>query len=207
MPRPLFDSQRHKYTTPDGLPLVGVTSVLSEYTRAVIGGKVWFVDVSGNVIDGETLNRAADFGSAVHKALEFTLTLGPDGFTYPEEIGPVIRQIDQWRKDFRPEIIAVEAQLYHPRLLYAGTMDIVCRIGGRLAIVDAKTGAGKLTGPQVAAYSELWREETGERAPIDRYMLHLPRDGSNYKLIPLKNPRDWQFFQVSLFRKNFLAEL
>lgn len=204
MPKPIFDAETHSYRTPDGRKLVGVTSILGEFRRVRYGRNDFYVDAKGNTIDAEVMRRAADCGTAVHLALEYALTVGPDGFTYPEEIAGCVAQIWQWVQDFNPEVLAVEEQLYSERYLFAGTMDILCRINGRLCLIDAKTGDGKMTGPQTAAYLELWREETGCKETIDRWLLRLPRDGKPYKFKKLDNPQDWPFFKAKLFCHNYL---
>ncbi len=204
MPKPIFDAATHSYRTPDGRKLVGVTGILGEFSRVRFGRYDLYVDQNGNTIEAEVMRKAADFGTAVHQALEYALTVGPGEFTYPEEIAGCVEQIWQWVQDYNPEVIAVEEQLYSERYLFAGTLDILCRINGRLCLVDAKTGVGKMTGPQVAAYLELWREHTGCQDPIDRYLLRLPRDGKPYKFKKLDNPKDWPFFKAKLFCRNYL---
>jgi hypothetical protein len=204
MPKPLFNADNHTYTTTDGRKLVGVTTVLGEYRRVSYAGREFYVDQAGNVIDADVMRNAADFGSAVHKCLEYALTVGPNGFSYPDVIAPCVDQIWKWVQDYNPGVLSVEEQLYSERYMVAGTLDIMCRINGRLCLVDAKTGDGKMTGPQTAAYEVLWREDTGSKEPIDRYLLRLPRDGGDYKFKALTNPQDWNFFKAKLFCANYL---
>ena len=203
MPTPLFNADNHTYTTTDGRKLVGVTTILGEYRRVSYAGREFYVDETGNVIDALIMADAADFGSAVHKCLEYALTVGPGGFSYPERIAKCVEQIWAWVQDYNPGVLAVETPLYSERYMIAGTLDIMCRINGRLCLVDAKTGEGKLTGPQTSAYEVLWREDTGCKEPIDRYLLRLPRDGSPYKFKKLTNPQDWPAFKARLFWNNY----
>lgn len=203
MPKPLYNPENHTYTTPDGRKLAGVTSVLGEYRRVKYGHYDFYVDEKGNVIDALVMQKAADTGTAVHKCLEYALTVGPNGFSYPDVIAPCVEQIWQWVKDYNPGVLAVETPLYSERYMIAGTLDIICRINGRLCLVDAKTGEGKLTGPQTAAYEVLWREDTECKEPIDRWILRLPRDGKPYKFKKLTNPQDWPAFKARLYWNNY----
>jgi hypothetical protein len=79
--------------------------------------------------------RAADRGTDIHAYLEARL----NGWE-PEELSadaePYRAAADDWLgKDI--EIVATELTAFHP--LYAGTMDFVARIDGRLTIGDFKT--------------------------------------------------------------------
>jgi hypothetical protein len=204
MPIPLFNEELHKYTTPGGQPLPGVTTILGEYRKTRIGKGEFYVALDGTAIEAEVMRKAAEIGSAVHKCLQYALTYGPGRFTYPEEIAPCVDQIWQWRQDFSPEVLAVETPLYSERYLFAGTLDLVCRIGGKLCMVDAKTGMGALVGPQTAAYETLYREDTGCQEPMERWLLQLPRDGAPYRFKRLANPNDWNFFKARMFCHHYL---
>lgn len=203
MPTPLFNPEDHTYTTPDGRKLAGVTTVLGEYCRVRYGRHDFYVDQAGHTIETRIMQAAADAGTAIHKCLEYALTVGPDGFSYPDEIAPCVEQIWRWVQDYNPEVLAVETPLYSERYMIAGTLDILCRINGRLCLVDAKTGAGALTGAQTAAYEALWREDTGCQEPIGRWLLRLPRDGKPYRFKRLDNSQDWPAFKARLFWHNY----
>jgi hypothetical protein len=204
MPRPVFDEQSHTYRHPKtGSILPGVTSVLGEFVY--IDALDLYVALDGHTIPGEIMRNAADLGTAVHKALQYALTVGPDGFVYPDEIAPMVQQIDAWRQDYQPEILAVEMPLYSERYLFAGTLDLICRIGGGLCLVDAKTGQGLLTGPQTAAYESLYREDTGYKGTMARYKLRLPKDGGKYQFILQPDAtNDWNYFKARMFCSNYL---
>ena len=95
----------------------------------------------GDIIDSlkavpfQRSNRAAERGTDIHAYLEARLNdwhvddLSPDAEPYRDAA-------DDWLgKDI--EIVATELTAFHP--LYAGTMDFVARIDGRLTIGDFKT--------------------------------------------------------------------
>ena len=200
MPTPIFNEERHEYTL-GGKKLPSVTGILAQFVYIDnIGPYPFYLDtLSGNIIYANVMDYASDYGTAVHKAMEYSLTLGPDGFDYPEVIKPAVINLDLWKKEHKPEIISVETRLASAIWGYAGTLDIFCRIGRHLCLVDVKTGPGLMTGPQQSAYEKLLREETGEKKPIKRYKLFLPKDGGRYQLIPLTNASDWTYFQARLF--------
>jgi hypothetical protein len=199
MPTPLFNEERHEYTL-GGKKLPSVTTILNEFVYVDHGPYPFYISrLTGNIIYASVMEAASDYGTAVHKAMEYSLTLGPDGFEYPQEIKSAVVNLDLWKKEHNPEIIYVEKRMASSVYGCAGTLDIFCKVGRHLCLVDVKTGPGMMTGPQQAAYEKLLREETGEKKPIKRFKLFLPKTGKRYQLIPLTNTDDWTYFQARLF--------
>jgi hypothetical protein len=212
MPTPIFDKELHKYTTPDGKPLDGVTSILGEYHKVKWGRSEFFVDTTGNTIDVETMQKAGEWGTAVHKSFELSLLYGIGSFDYPDMLENAVQQIAAFICDYQPTVVLCEQPLYSPRRLVAGTPDLFftspkIKRGKRICCLDAKTGVGKFTGPQTAIYTDLFREETGEKGLIDRFKLQLPKVGKNYKLEALTNKNDLKYFEYKLFCHNFATTL
>jgi hypothetical protein len=104
-------------------------------------------------------------GTEVHKVLEHMVL---DGTWYVDNVHaealPFIQQFMDWYQTMQPEYTAAEATVFHPELLYAGTLDAICNISGQSWLVDYKTTRnpytpqGKLRNPyvewslQLAAY-------------------------------------------------------
>lgn len=85
----------------------------------------------------ETSGKAAHRGTTVHKIVEaYALGKTPD---VPAEFEPWHRQVVQFLEDHSPQFEAAEAPVYNLTLGYAGTLDMILRIGGALVVVDAKT--------------------------------------------------------------------
>lgn len=83
--------------------------------------------------------RKMDVGSAVHAEAEAYILKVPR----PEPDGIIAPYLDSFRhflEDFEPEILASEATVYSPAESYAGTLDAIVRIGGRVILLDYKTG-------------------------------------------------------------------
>ncbi len=192
-----FDAESHRYTA--GAFLVpGVTSIIAPQTA--IGR-----------LPKEQLEAARIRGTEVHELTE-TWDNGPDDqdgtSLIAEEMGWG-GYLDAWRKflaDKKPEIHAVELMVYHTRLRYAGTLDRLLTIDGRLAILDIKTGdAEKSYRMQTAAYLEAYNEDLirGEPATA-RYALHLKPNGK-YVLQEHKNKTDFAAFVAALTLYNWEA--
>ena len=80
----------------------------------------------------------------------------------PEEYQGCCAAWQKFVNDYHVSIIEIEVALYSTIHEYAGTIDRIAKIDGKLAVVDIKTGEpGRVAGLQLAAYAQLWFEETG----------------------------------------------
>lgn len=136
-----FEPETHIYRL-SGVPIPSVTQIMKPLSEHKYNG-----------IDEETLNRAAERGTAVHSAIEFFGRYGVDECT--DEARPYFDAFLQWYKDYDPVIISNERATYHAGLMYAGTVDLLAVVGGQLTLVDFKTTAtvnDMLTTVQLEAY-------------------------------------------------------
>ncbi len=202
-----FDAETHIYRL-DGRVIPSVTQILGEFCPVTISGRDYYVNAfTGSVVGMEKFDKAADFGTAVHRGCTLILLHGKDFLDWdalaPELVGP-LRQFVRWMAEWKPEVILAEAPLYSRKYGYAGTPDFVAKIKRKVAVVDIKTGAFDMAGPQVAAYGELYKENYRYRGAVGRYVLHLPKNGGSYKFVPLTNGKDWNFFKSRLYQVQYL---
>ena len=64
-----------------------------------------------------------------------------------------VEAIRRFLREVKPEILAVETQVFSERYQYAGTLDLACRIDGRLLVADYKASLTPSTIYQLAAYA------------------------------------------------------
>ena len=140
----LFDEDTHTYTY-NGITVPSVKEIMRPLTKKVYG--------EINLI---TLNRAADRGTRVHRAIQFW-----GEFKYKntdEETEPYFDQFMKFSKELNVEILKSEFRLFHKRLLYAGTADLLVSENGLgPVLVDIKTTRTiheGLLSVQLAAYKE-----------------------------------------------------
>lgn len=132
-----------------------------------------------------------DFGTRVH---EYSV-LSDNGMIddVPEEYKGCCAAWLKFITDYKVSIIETEVQLYSTVHEYAGTIDRVAKIDGRLAVVDLKTGdPGRVAGLQLAAYAQLWFEESGSMAR--RLMAVQVLSNGTYKVSeydPVLHSRVW----------------
>lgn len=173
-----FDRASHTYTIGEK-QLPSVTQILKPLT-----------DFSG--VPAEVLERAKNWGTAVHRMIELDLSWRLNTITLDAALDPVY---SSWL-ECKPEVlhlmggeIKCEVLLCNEELGYAGTADLVGKdLVGKEAVLDIKTGLLdlKYVGPQTAAYATALGAKR-------RYCLHLPL-GRPAKIVRLTDQRDWSIF-------------
>lgn len=186
-----FDEGLHEYRL-DGRRLPSVTQLLAP-----------LVDYSQ--VPKETLERAQQLGTAVHRMTELHDKEDLDEESLSNELRPYLEGWKKFRTECQFEPVTVEHRMSHPTFRYAGTSDRTGAIKGRLAVLDIKKMfvLGPHIGPQLAAYQKL--HETEGLKVIDRYALGLRPDGT-YRLQPFTDPLDWQCFLSHLTIHNWKAK-
>lgn len=168
----VFRESDHTYWLGDKR-LISVTQLLKKHGLTV--------DYSG--VDAETLEKAANKGTLVHKEIEDYIKNGEVGFTselsdyidITTELGfvPDYCEIILPNRDFTAE----EAD----DCLYAGRVDIIGHCGEETVIIDVKTSSkvDKRGGAwQLSLYERQWGEKFAKM-----FILHL---GKNSKAIPIE---------------------
>jgi len=177
-----FSPDGHVYRL-NGMVIPSVSKVMEPVSMSEYG-----------VIDPMVLSRAADRGTAVHKAIENYNKYGI------MDIDPMLSGYTDayisWSEKTCPDIIANEMKFYHKLMRYAGTADLIARINGEMWLIDFKTSY-KAVDKNYRVQLEAYRQGLSTHSlEIDRKaVLHLAKDGS-YTLIeyPLKDSEAWTIF-------------
>jgi hypothetical protein len=195
-----FNPDGHVYTY-NGTVVPSCTQILNEFLTI---GIVYISTFTGARILAECMESARDFGTAVHKMIALDIAGELDEDALDPKLAAVLMQWHRVCCMVRPEILLSETPLYCSAHHFAGTADLILKIKGVLSIIDLKTGLYGSAGAQVAAYEVLAREHLKTRAKFDRYVLHLPKNGGDFKLVKLSNPNDWGFFLSRLYQWKYL---
>lgn len=136
-------------------PVPSVTWIAGHYPKG-IGFYKWLADKGWD--EAEAVKHAAgDKGSTVHLAIEKILNgeefridtkvqdknrsteqeLATRDLAYEELL--CVKSFIDWMNEAKPEVIATEYTIFSDIHGYAGTIDLICRIGGVPYIVDFKT--------------------------------------------------------------------
>lgn len=181
-----FDEPTHVYRLGDRV-LPSVTTIIKP------------VGIDYSAIAPDVLERKRQLGSAVHKACELDDEDDLDDETLPELLAPYVAAWRRFKTETRALVLLNERRLYHPRLLYAGTIDRLITLLGDLWVIDLKTAADPAPsyGIQTAAYHELVEAHEPGRGEARRGTVHL-RDDGTYKLHEYRNPNDLAAFRALL---------
>lgn len=161
-----FNQAAHTYTTPDGLPLSGVTAMLDT---------VLFPDRYADV-DADTLERARQRGTAIHEKVELYHSAGI--FDQDPDVKRYITALD---RDFPDRAHVYTEYLVSDLTHIASSIDLIyLDAQGRFHICDLKTTYA-LDIPyvtwQLSVYAYLFRRQTGLDIASAR-VFWLPRSGA-----------------------------
>lgn len=156
-----------------------------------------------------TVGDAANVGKIVHAWVEARikaiLGLGKAKARPVNEAANVgIESFLAWEEAHSVDYVGSERRVCSREHLYAGTLDILARVNGELAIVDIKTS--KSVYPeyhlQTAAYQAAYEEEAGEKV-AKRLILHLDKATGKPKEIPADGEGDLPAFLAArqLYRR------
>lgn len=176
-----FDEETHRYWLDDA-EVPSVTTVLA----------------GAGLVDWTYCNEwARERGSLVHKAIHIELTSGLDWASVDELFHPYISAALAALQDMRCETKVSEGRVFSRLYGYAGTLDWIGIVDGKLSLFDWKTGP---TVPayalQTAAYADAYAEETGQRVER-RYAVRLKQDGT-YCFEPFASRDDIVNFRAAL---------
>ena len=181
-----FQASDHTYRW-NGDIKASVTTILNEWSKVKIDGFDYYVHTSKKNKDGisptipaHIFEAAGDHGRAVHDIFRLVLLgAGVNTDVLHPDLLPALKEAERFKAEDVEEIIILEEPLYSEKHDYAGTPDFYGKLRRvkRPALLDFKSGALGLIGPQTSGYEQLVREKTGYRGIIDRYCLHIPKMG------------------------------
>lgn len=164
-----FTEEDHTYEV-NGQVIPAVSEIIRFISREVYGEVTQYV-----------LDNAADRGTRVHKATQM-LDVVHD-VECDEDIVPYVQAYVQFLRDHKPSWRFIEKSMYHPELMYAGTLDRMGDIDGKKTIVDIKTSSSLqkvMYGAQLNLYRKMMEANYHD---VERLcVLHLKKDGT-YKLV------------------------
>jgi len=114
------------------------------------------------------LQQAAEWGTIIHETVE-KLLQGED-HVVSAKIAISINEFQDWYKQRPFQLFDakknIERRVYDLRKGYAGTVDIIAEVQGKVSIIDLKTSTGiwKEHALQTAAYLNAYNESSGDEA-------------------------------------------
>ena len=185
-----------------------VTYVLSYFPKGKFFEN-WMKDVGHN--SDIIARKAAEEGTETHNTIEDFLN-GKE-IVWINEYGKTNHSLIVWQMilrfaDFwntvKPRLIATEQHIFSDKYQYAGTIDLVVEIDGKIWLLDIKTSNSLHTSYdlQLAAYAQAWNEthnEKVERTGILWLKASTRGEGKGDNI----QGKGWQLKVVDDIEKNF----
>lgn len=174
-----YDEGAHSYKV-DGIKVPSVTRVvdgcfpknLTEW--ALLVGKEEYDNV---------INEAIEIGNDTHKWVEDYITYGHVCSNPADHISHPVNAFLKWNDRFKPSWNDAERKIYCDKYKYAGTVDAVAKINGRVCVIDFKTSK-KIYKPyylQVTAYAQAIKRIDGLRQWPLGIILRLDKETGEYE--------------------------
>lgn len=106
----------------------------------------------------ENLNRASDWGKLIHQIMEKILK--GEKLKIAPIVLPSVSAFEGWRSQHKVSALDVEKTVVSKDHSYAGTLDVLAEIDGKIGILDLKTSTGIWDeySLQLAAYFQAFNE-------------------------------------------------
>lgn len=181
---------------------------LEMHGQPKMGEEAWKMYLLSRV--GETkasqkeLAKASEIGTQAHGLIEREINyrMGipvKDKEKVPEAAEWAFMAWEDWAKSVHLEPIASEQVIWSREFQYAGTLDLLAKVNGKLAVIDWKTGKSVYSEAhlQNAAYRHAIRE-MGHGDPEEGYIIRLPKvlDDPKFEAVPAD--AEQQCFEVFL---------
>jgi hypothetical protein len=180
----LHRTKNHRYQL-DGEYLPGVTSIIGVLNKPFLLTWAGKMALQYGMADAhqKVKEEAGAKGTDLHAAIEAECRI-----MMGEDVQPICPTTDegllamsrwrQWVTDVNFEPIMAECFVFHEGIRYAGQIDFIARVRGRLVVGDWKTGGTRLYAEahlQNAAYRAAIEHMTGIQ--LGGHLVHVPRDG------------------------------
>jgi hypothetical protein len=202
----VFNEEAHVYVL-DGKPLTGVTTILGVIAKPAL--IQWSADMACNYVREKTIDiqfgfsiqaletiltearlahrkkkeSAGTIGTEAHKQIENFIKGKPfDEMT--DQVKSMVDQFIAWAKEHNVKFLESEKRLFSKEHWYAGTVDFVAEIDGKVWIGDIKTSSGIYPEYffQTAGY-QLALQENGEYPEIEGHVIvNIKKDGSKFEI-------------------------
>ncbi len=154
-----------------------------------------------SMVPKDVLERASQFGRAVHKACELYDLGSLDEGALDAALVPYLAGWKKFSSEHAVKWTVIEQPLYSDLHRYAGTPDRFGTVDGKAAVVDIKSSVALYpsVGPQLAAYKNI---VPGSPPICRRLGVRLKPDGT-YEAKEYPDRDDWSLFLSLLTMRNW----
>ena len=175
-----YDEAAHSYRV-EGIRVPSVTRVVDGcFPKHLVD---WALSI-GEEEYHRIIDEALEIGNFTHEWIEKYIDEGRHS-SVPNNQGShnSIKAFLAWEEEYKPEWLYSEDKIYCDKYQYAGTLDAVAKINGRVCVIDFKTSK-KIYKPyhlQVTAYAQAIKRMDGLRRWPLGIILRLDKETGKYE--------------------------
>ena len=182
-----FDADNHQYTA-NGEIIPSVTQVLSSLHD--------FSSISPDVLE-----NAKQRGTAIHAMVDLYINKKLDLSALDARLYGRLAAWIEFTNLYKPKIVGCEKVVHSAKHGFAGTLDIVCLLEGKLSLIDIKSSkaAASTAGLQLAGYQIAYEEMAGVK--VSRRLAVILKDDGKFEVLEYKSKLDKKAF-LRLLKEN-----
>ena len=140
-------------------------------------------------------SQAGERGTRVHESVTLLIekqTLHEEN--YSREEWSRLDAFVRWYKEYNPEIMGTEIAGYSPKYGYAGRLDIICKISGKIIVNDIKTSS--------AIHGNFWLQ-VGSYAQMMEELTDLHIDKTSILQLGASNKNNYRYVESDDWKDDF----
>ena len=196
-----YDDKAHSYKV-EGVKVPSVTRVVDGCFPKDLTH--WALSIGQEEYD-KVISEALEIGNDTHQWIEDYINYG-HACTEPEDyISKSVNAFLDWTTEYNPEWVDAERKVYCDKYKYAGTVDAVAKINGRIVVIDFKTSK-KIYKPyhlQVTAYAQAIKRMDGLRRWPLGIILRLDKETGKFEQKVFEPKNNFNTFKKCLELKQW----
>lgn len=154
----------------DGIWYPRVTSILSIKAKPAL--YMYYANLPNYKIGEAIKTRSAEEGTLVHETIEALLKKEP--VAIPDQVKPSVEAFMAFASQHDIVPLKIEEQVVSKKHGYAGTVDVLAEVDGKMGVLDIKTSKAVYRdyGMQTAAYVEAFKEYP-DIPPLESWIIRV----------------------------------
>lgn len=196
-----YDDKAHSYKV-EGVKVPSVTRVVDGCFPKDLTH--WALSIGQEEYD-KVISEALEVGNDTHQWIEDYINFGHACTDPGHHIFEPVKAFLKWTEEYKPEWIDAERKIYCDKYKYAGTVDAVAKINGRIVVIDFKTSK-KIYKPyhlQVTAYAQAIKRMDGLRHWPLGMILRLDKETGEFEQKVFEPKHNFNTFKKCLELKQW----
>ena len=196
-----YDDKAHSYKV-EGVKVPSVTRVVDGCFPKDLTH--WALSIGQEEYD-KVISEALEIGNDTHQWIEDYINYGHACIEPEDYISKSVNAFLDWTTEYNPEWVDAERKVYCDKYKYAGTVDAVAKINGRIVVIDFKTSK-KIYKPyhlQVTAYAQAIKRMDGLRRWPLGIILRLDKETGKFEQKVFEPKNNFNTFKKCLELKQW----